>query len=71
MSIGDNIINLLATDPNLTSVQITERLNAKSASIKVTLHKLVKTEKLVRSKVARPEKTKNGPQNLYAYAVKQ
>lgn len=69
MAMSQQIIQLLEQTPNLNSLQIAQAINAKDTSVKVTLHKLIKKEKLVREKMARSEKTKAGPQNLYAYRV--
>lgn len=69
LAMSHQIIQLLSERPNLNSLEIAQAINAKDTSVKVTLHKLIKREKLVREKVARAEKTKAGPQNLYAYRV--
>lgn len=65
------ITEILQQQPNMNSNEIAQKLNAKIGSVKVTLHKMVKSEKLVREKVSRPEKTKAGPQNLYAYRLSE
>lgn len=69
MAMSQQIIQLLEQRPNLNSLEIAQAINAKDTSVKVILHKLIKKEKLVREKTARQEKTKAGPQNLYAYRV--
>lgn len=71
MRIPAQIVELLQQRPNMSSNEIAEALNAKLNSVKVTLHKMVKAQKLVREKVSRPEKTKAGPQNLYAYKLSE
>ena len=63
------IIELLKAEPNLMANQIIERLQVKPTSLKVTLNKMIKKEKLTRSKVARGEVVKAGPKSVYAYSV--
>lgn len=65
------IVELLQNKPNMSSNDIAQALNAKVNSVKVTLHKMVKNQKLVREKVSRAEKSKAGPQNLYAYRLSE
>ena len=69
MAIPKQIIELLQQTPGLNSLQIASALNAKPSTVKVTLTNMVKKEKLVREKVSREEKTKVGPQSLYAYKL--
>lgn len=71
MRIPARIIDLLQQRPNMSSNEIAEALNAKLATVKVTLHNMVKAQKLCREKVSKTEKTKAGPQNLYAYRVSE
>ncbi len=71
MSLQARIVELLQQTPNMNSNQISEAVSGKLTSVKVTLNKLVKSEKVVREKMPRPESTKAGPQNLYCYKVKQ
>ena len=71
MGIPGQIVELLQQKPNMSSIEIAQSLNAKITSVKVTLHKMVKNEKLVREKVLRAEKTKAGPQHLYAYRLSE
>lgn len=71
MAIPKQITELLQQKPGLSSVQIAQEINAKLDTVKVTLHNMVKKEKLVREKIARVEKTKSGPQNLYAYKLSE
>lgn len=69
MAMPKQIVELLQQNPNMGSTDIANSLNAKVTSVKVTLHKMVKEGKLVREKIARTEKAKAGPQNLYAYKI--
>lgn len=69
MSMPTQIVELLQQKPNLNSIEIASALNAKISSVKVTLHNMVKKQRLAREKVLRAEKSKAGPQNLYAYRI--
>lgn len=71
MPMPAQIVELLQQKPNMSSNEIAQALNAKITSVKVTLHKMVKNQKLVREKIGRVEKTKAGPQNLYAYRLSE
>lgn len=71
MAMPQQIVELLQNKPNMSSNDIAQALNAKVNSVKVTLHKMVKNQKLVREKVSRAEKSKAGPQNLYAYRLSE
>lgn len=71
MAMPQQIVELLQNQPNMSSNDIAQALNAKVNSVKVTLHKMVKNQKLVREKVSRAEKSKAGPQNLYAYRLSE
>lgn len=71
MLISSQIVQLLGQTPNLNAKQIAEALNAKETTVKVTLHKMIKKERLVRMKVGRFEKSKAGPQSLYSYRVSE
>lgn len=65
------IIDLLTAEPGLNSKQITEKLQAKPPSVKVTLCKLMKSDRVTREKQEAAEKVVAGPKNLYVYKVKQ
>lgn len=69
MAMPQQIYDLLRQKPSMNSNEIAQALNAKVTCVKVTLHKMVKSEKLVREKVARAEKPKAGPSNVYAYKI--
>lgn len=71
MRISAQIVELLQQKPNIGSNEIAQAINAKLSTVKVTLHKMVKTQMLCREKVGRAEKTKAGPQNLYSYKVNE
>lgn len=71
MSLQTRIVDLLQQTPGMNSNQIAEAVSAKVNSVKVTLNKLVKTEKVVREKMPRPDASKAGPLNMYCYKVKQ
>lgn len=63
------IVELLNTVPSLSSNEIATRLNAKITSVKVTLNKMVKTNRLMREKVERAQPSASGPKRIYAYKV--
>lgn len=64
------ILHTLEAMPCQTSIQLAESLQAKATSVKVTLHKLVKEEKVTRMREPRETKTLAGPQSLYRYKLK-
>ena len=70
MSLKQQIIDLLNAQPGLDSNQITEALNAKVTSVKVTLCKLVGAEKITRIKELKNNPDKPGRKNTYRYKVK-
>ena len=70
MSLKQQIIDLLNNQPGLDSNQITEALNAKVTSVKVTLCKLVGAEKVTRIKELKNNPDKPGRKNTYRYKVK-
>lgn len=53
-----------ATAP-VTSTEIAALIDLPKSTVKVSLHKLVKTGAVVRERVDRPEK--KGPRTIYAY----
>jgi len=69
MVLKEQIINLLNEKPGLDSNQIAAALGAKVTSIKVTLCKLIGTEKITRIKEPHDDK-KPGRKNTYRYKVK-
>lgn len=69
MKLNERIINLLTTKPSMTANDICSQLDTNLQSVKVTLHRLTKSGKLVREKKAREVKTAAGPQSLYIYKV--
>ena len=70
MTLKQQIIDLLNTQPGLDSNQITEMLKAKVTSVKVTLCKLVNAEKITRIKELKNDPDKPGRKNTYRYKVK-
>jgi len=72
MNMVNSIVELLQQTPGMNSNQIAEKINGKKSSVKVTLTKLVKLEKVVREKMPKVSEEKfAGPKNLYCYKVKQ
>jgi predicted transcriptional regulator len=70
--ITQQIIKMVTDQPGLTAKQIAERVQKNEKTIKVVLHRLVKSNRLMRDKVAHEVKAKSGPQSIYAYkAVSQ
>jgi predicted transcriptional regulator len=70
MTLKQQILDLLTAQPGLDSNQITEALNAKVTSVKVTLCKLVSKEKVSRIKELKNNPDKAGRKNTYRYKVK-
>jgi predicted transcriptional regulator len=70
MTLKQQIVDLLNNQPGLDSNQITEALNAKVTSVKVTLCKLIGAEKITRIKELHNDSDKAGRKNTYRYKVK-
>lgn len=68
MSITTQIMETIKTQPNLTAMEVATILNAKPQTVKQTLWRLVRGNKVVREKTA--TKMAKGPQNLFVYKVK-
>lgn len=69
MALAKQIVELLSQKPNMDSNEIASALTAKITTVKVTLHNMVKAEKLSRHRVEKSEKSKPGPKKLYLYTV--
>jgi predicted transcriptional regulator len=70
MSLKQQILDLLTETPGLDSNQITQTLNAKITSVKVTLCKLVNQEKITRIMQLTNNPDKAGRKNTYRYKIK-
>lgn len=69
MKLPAQIVELLTSNPGMTSSQISTRLNAKVNTIKVTLNKMIKTNRVVREKTRLTDKTGVGPRNVFSYRL--
>ena len=58
---------MVGTEPGLTAKQIAERVQKNEKTIKVVLHRLIKTNRIAREKIPHQVKTKSGPQSVYVY----
>lgn len=68
MTVTEKIIESVR-DNRLTAAQIITQLDAKPATIKSTLHRLVKDERVLRTKEA--VRAGRGPQQVFVYYIKQ
>lgn len=65
--ITQQIVEMVSAEPGLTAKQISEKLVKKEKTIKVVLHRLVKTNRIAREKIAHGQKSRSGPEQVYVY----
>jgi predicted transcriptional regulator len=68
-NVQTKIIAYLTNNPNKNADEITKAIDGKRNTVKVILHKMQSRNQLVRERVERAEKTKQGPQKLYVYKL--
>ena len=68
MNITTQIIETIKTQPNLTAMEVATILNVKPQTVKQTLWRMVRSNKVLREKIA--TKMAKGPQNLFVYKLK-
>lgn len=68
-NVQTKIIAYLTNNPNKNADEITKAIDGKRNTVKVILHKMQSRNQLVRERVDRAEKTKQGPQKLYVYKL--
>jgi predicted transcriptional regulator len=71
MKLPARITELLTNTPGMTSADIAKTLEAKVTTIKVTLNKMTKANRVVRHKSKKVDKTGVGPKNVYAYRLSE
>lgn len=69
MSLQNKIIELLSQTPELTSIEIADKLQSKLNSVKVMLTKMAKTNLVARNRVSHDKGKCSGPASLYRYTV--
>ena len=68
-NVQTKIIKYLTENPNKNAEEITQAINGKQNTVKVILHKMQARNQLVRERVERAVKTKQGPQKVYTYRM--
>lgn len=68
-NVQTKIIKYLTDNPNKNAEEITQAINGKRNTVKVILHKMHQRNQLVRERIERAEKTRQGPQKIYTYKV--
>lgn len=68
MSISQNMLSVIRNNPEITSKELRECLNANSVAVNTTLWRLLDGGKIVRTKVNRV--APKGPQSVYAYSIR-
>ena len=68
MSIAQQIIETVKSTPNCTAMEIATTLQARPETVKSTLWRLIRDQKILRERTA--IKMSKGPQNLFVYKVK-
>jgi DeoR/GlpR family transcriptional regulator of sugar metabolism len=69
MSIAQKILEIIASQPNISAADITAKVESKPETVKATLWRLHSKGKILRQKVA--VQAKKGPTNQYVYTINQ
>jgi predicted transcriptional regulator len=69
MKLPARIKELLTATPGMTSAQIASVTGAKVNTVKVTLNKMNKSNRVTREKIHLADKTGVGPRKVYAYRL--